>query len=136
MATVLERVHHLVALSASPNENEARNAAVLAVALIRKHALVISMPARTTPSATRAETTAASARRTSSGGMRRQGQAHKTPGSKRVKRVADSVEKIVSPLGGECIHCGQRYKAKETVYWFASGGGMHQKCFDDWSRKA
>jgi hypothetical protein len=127
MATILERVHHLVALSASPNENEARNAAVLAVSLIRKHGLVITMPARTTPGATRAHAPAAP--RTSSSGARRQSQTHKTPGSKRVKRVADPAEKIVSPLGGECSHCGQRYKAKETVYWFSSGGGMHEKCF-------
>jgi hypothetical protein len=87
------------------------------------------MPARTTPGATRAQGAAASPARTSSGGVRRQSQGHKTPGSKRVKRVADPAEKIVSPLGGECIHCGGRYKAKETVYWFASGGGMHEKCF-------
>ena len=132
MATVLERVHHLVALSTSPNENEARNAAVLAVALIRKHALVITMPARTTPAATRTQ----SAGRTSSGGIRRQSQGHKTPGSKRVKRVADPAEKIVSPLGGECIHCGERYKPQQTVYWFASGGGMHPRCFDEWAKKA
>jgi len=39
MTSVVERVRKLVALAASPNENEARNAAALACRLIREHGL-------------------------------------------------------------------------------------------------
>src|SRR5205085_7823304 len=35
--TVLERIEQLMALATSPNEHEARNAALLAVQLMRKH---------------------------------------------------------------------------------------------------
>ncbi len=110
---VLERVGHLLALSSSPNENEARNAAVLAVRLIREHRLVVSMP-RATPTPGK----------------------KKTPGSKRgVRKVADPPERITSPLGGECIACGTHYRAGQHVFWFASGGGMHIRCFDEWLKK-
>jgi hypothetical protein len=102
-------VHRLIALSASPNENEARNAAVLAVRLIRKHGLVLSIPASSVP-----------------------GRA--TPRSKpRAGHVADTVDRIRSPLGGECIHCKSRYKAGAEVLWLASGGGIHPHCYDAWS---
>jgi len=125
MATVLDRIQHLLALASSPNENEARNAAVLAAQLIKKHGVQLTMPPRGSSgkhAATREpEPPPASTRK-------------KTPGSKRVKRVADPAERIQSPLGGECIHCGQRYKPRESVYWFSSGGGMHVKCFEEWAK--
>ncbi len=108
MKSVLQRVQHLIALSSSPNENEARNAAVLAVGLIRKHGLVISEPAR--------KPSAHTAKRASSGR----------------RRAADAVEKIRSPLGGECVHCHLRYRAGAEVYWLASGGGIHLDCFEGW----
>jgi hypothetical protein len=126
VATILERIQHLLALAASPNENEARNAAVLAAQLIQKHGVQLTMPPSRQSSgkhaATRAPEPAPAPRK-------------KTPGSKRVKRVADPAERIQSPLGGECIHCGSRYKPRESVYWFASGGGMHVRCFEDWAKK-
>jgi len=52
-----------------------------------------------------------------------------------VKRVADPPERIVAPLGGECVECGARYRAESPIYWFASGGGMHVKCFEEWSKR-
>jgi hypothetical protein len=127
MATVLDRIQHLLALASSPNEHEARNAALLAAQLIKKHGVQLTMPA------TRGSSGKHAAARPPEPGpppSRR-----KTPGSKRVKRVADPAERIVSPLGGECVHCGSRYKPRETVYWFASGGGMHVRCFDEWAKK-
>jgi len=42
MSDILERVRRLVELSASPNENEARVAAVLACRLIREYQIVLS----------------------------------------------------------------------------------------------
>ena len=107
---ILERVRNLLALATSPNDNEARNAALLAARLIREHRLVLTLP-RTTPAPAK----------------------KKTPGSKRgVKKVPDPPERIVSPLGGDCIACGTHYRAGQNVFWFASGGGMHLRCFDDW----
>src|SRR5580704_1406133 len=108
MLPVLQRVQHLIALSSSPNENEARNAAVLAVRLIRKHGLVVSAPAR--------KPSGSSAKRSSSGS----------------RRASDAIEKIRSPLGGECVFCHSRYRAGAEVYWLASGGGMHLHCYDGW----
>ena len=50
---IVERVQQLMALAGSPNENEARNAALLAVQLIKKHGLVLTSAPRssTSPSA-------------------------------------------------------------------------------------
>lgn len=136
MKSILERIEQLMALATSPNEHEARNAAMLAVQLMRKHKVVLSIPAgarapspprgtsRTTPS----RGTAPASARTPPAASRRRS----TP--RGVKRVADPPEKIVAPLGGECTHCGQRYRAETTILWFASGGGMHLKCFEDWAR--
>jgi len=106
---VLVRIEQLMALATSPNEHEARNAALLAVQLMKKHRVVLAMP-RQTPQPT------------------------KKKSSKNVKRVADPPEKIVVPLGGECVVCGGRYRADTQVWWFPSGGGMHLRCFDDWAR--
>jgi Protein of unknown function (DUF2786) len=129
VATILERVEHLMALATSPNEHEARNAALLAVQLIRRHKLVISQPM------TRTKSDPGIAR--DPGATRRESPAPKrTRSSKNVKRVADPPEKIVAPLGGECVQCGGRYRADTTIFWFSAGGGMHVKCFEDWSKGA
>jgi hypothetical protein len=110
-AGVLERVRRLIALASSSNENEARTAAILAARLIRRHRLVISLPPATP------------------------GQKGKKASSRRgVRQVADVPERIVSPLGGECTVCGARYRGGQHVYWFASGGGMHEACFEKWRR--
>ena len=45
---------------------------------------------------------------------------------------ADAVDKIRSPLGGECVHCHLRYRAGAEIYWLASGGGMHPDCYEAW----
>ena len=128
MKSVVERVQQLIALATSPNENEARNAAMLAVQLIRKHRLVLSLPpasggiprARTKSDPGRAADHAPPRKRSSGRGA---------------KRVADPPERIVAPLGGECVECGSRYRADQPIYWFASGGGMHVKCYEDWSKR-
>jgi uncharacterized protein DUF2786 len=109
MKNVLERVQHLIALTSSPNENEARNAAILVVRLIQQHALVISMPARASRPKMRRRQSGASARES-----------------------PDPTERILSPLGGDCVACGRRYRAGDVVYWFASGGGMHPPCYEKW----
>jgi hypothetical protein len=126
---VVERVTQLIALATSPNENEARNAALLAVQLIRKHRIVLTMPlGGSSPSIPRARTKS-EPKHPADGGARR------SRSSGRGKRVADPPEKIVAPLGGECVECGHRYRPDTTIYWFASGGGMHAKCYEEWSKR-
>jgi hypothetical protein len=129
MATVIERVHRLLALAESPNENEARNAAVQAARLIRQHRITLVLPEppferRATPAPRQTpppRTTPAPKRR--------------TPVSNRAKRIADVPTVITSPLGGDCIECGGRYRAGSTIYWLASGGGIHGKCVAPWTKK-
>jgi hypothetical protein len=48
------------------------------------------------------------------------------------KAVPNPTERITSPLGGDCIGCGERYRSGQIVYWFASGGGMHPACYPKW----
>ncbi|MDB4934649.1 MAG: hypothetical protein JWP87_1621 [Labilithrix sp.] len=128
MKNVVERVLQLIALTASPNDNEARNAAMVAVQLIRKHRLVLSLPTTGSGGVPRARTKSDPGRAEAPG-------ARRSRSSGRGKRVADPPERIVAPLGGECVECGARYRADTSIYWFASGGGMHPKCFDEWSKR-
>jgi hypothetical protein len=130
---VVERVTQLMALASSPNENEARNAALLAVQLIRKHRIVLTMPiGGSSPSVPRARTKSEPNRAAPGDG----GAPRRSRSSGRGdKRVADPPEKIVAPLGGECTECGSRYRADTTIYWFAAGGGMHAKCYEEWSKR-
>ena len=44
MTDVLDQVVKLIALATSPNDNEARNAAMKACALVREHKLVVVLP--------------------------------------------------------------------------------------------
>ncbi len=131
MATVVERVRKLLALAASGNMHEARNAAYLAAKLIREHGLELREPAaprRTTPSG--------SGRKTPPQTRRPSPSPKRTPTSKRgVRAVADPPAAIESPLGGDCVVCGKRYRAGSEILWSESDGGMHPSCLDDWLRK-
>jgi len=108
MASIVERVTKLIALASSPNANEARNAAVLAARLIREHDLEIR----------------------ERDGKRKRTPQPRRPSSKKNRRV--DLHTIASPLGGECVVCGKRYRAGETVEWSDAEGGMHPACVDAW----
>lgn len=100
-----------MALATSPNENEARNAALLAVQSMKKHKVVLTVPQRkATPQPTRGRST-----------------------PRGTKKMHDPPEKITAPLGGDCFHCAGRYRADQQIFWFAAKGGMHVKCFEEWS---
>ena len=129
MKNVVEKVEQLIALATSPNENEARTAALLAVQLIRKHRLVLSQPASGSGGHARARTKSDPGRAAEHASTRR------SRSSGKGKRVADPPERIVAPLGGECVECGTRYRADQPIYWFAAGGGMHVKCYEEWSKR-
>jgi hypothetical protein len=95
--------------------HEARNAALLAAKLIQEHGLEI----RERPDSQRRKTPRPTPR-------------PKRPSSKKNLRVPPIIE---SPLGGDCVVCGRRYKAGTDVHWSDAEGGIHTTCIDDWSRK-
>ena len=108
MASVVDRVNKLLALATSSNMHEARNAALLAAKLIREHGLVVQESGRrTTPRP-------------------------KRPSSKKERQVPPIIE---SPLGGECVVCGRRYRAGTAVHWSDAEGGIHAACVEPWLRR-
>jgi uncharacterized protein DUF2786 len=117
--SILGRIKQLLALTESTNEHEARNAALLAAQLIRKHRIILSLPP-SSPEPVVAET--------------RPRPAPRRPSVRRLPKI-DLPDEIVAPLGGECIHCGRRYRPAQTIYWFPAGGGIHSKCFEEWLDK-
>jgi hypothetical protein len=122
MTAILERLQRLLALAESPNDNEARNAALLAVRLIKQHGVKLALPTEPPTSTPRRPSPSAGTRR-------------RTPVSGRTKRVADVPAPIVSPLGGDCIECGTRYRAGSSIYWLESGGGLHTRCLAAWMKR-
>jgi hypothetical protein len=118
VASIVDRVNKLLALATSPNMHEARNAALLAAKLIREHGLELrerESPRRKTPRPTPRSTPRP-----------------KRPSSKKNVRVPPVIE---SPLGGDCIVCGRRYKAGTPVHWSDSEGGIHTACIDQWGKR-
>ena len=106
VASIVDRVNKLLALAASPNMHEARNAALLAAKLIREHGLEIRERE-----------------------ARRKTPRPKRPSSKKNLRVPPIIE---SPLGGDCVVCGRRYRAGAEVHWSDAEGGVHTSCIDAW----
>lgn len=101
-------MNKLLALATSANMHEARNAALLAAKLIREHGLVVQEPGRrATPKPRR-------------------------PSSKKNAQVPPVIE---SPLGGECVVCGRRYRAGTEIHWSDAEGGIHTACVEDWLRR-
>ena len=127
MKNVVEKVQQLMMLATSSNEHEAWSAALLAVQLIKKHRIQLTLPVTpATPSAGTARPRPKSD----------PGQPKRSRSSGRGKKaVADPPERIVAPLGGDCVECGGRYRADSTIYWFNSGGGMHAKCYEEWAKR-
>ena len=109
----------LATSTATGNEHEARTAALLAIQLMKKHKVVLTVPERkATPPQPVKKPSPPPRRRSTPRGTR---------------RVIDPPERIVAPLGGDCVHCGERYTRGANVFWFASKGAMHLKCFEDWA---
>jgi uncharacterized protein DUF2786 len=132
MASVLERIQKLLALAASPNANEARNAAYLAAKLIREHGIELQeppAPPRRASPAPRRSTPREPAVRTTPHPKR-------TVSSKRgVHAVKEVPARIESPLGGDCIVCGKRYRSGSEIFWLDAEGGFHPACFDGWAKR-
>jgi hypothetical protein len=97
---ILAKVRDLIALAGSPNENEARNAAFLAVQKIREHGVTLHLgePVRQP-----------SEPQTASSEM----------GSPRV---------IVSKFSGRCRTCGESYAVGDQIRWMRGKGAAHVTC--------
>ncbi|MGO8999657.1 MAG: DUF2786 domain-containing protein [Polyangiaceae bacterium] len=132
MPSILDRVHKLLALAASPNANEARNAAYLAAKLIREHRLELREPAggarRPTPSGRKATPEPT---RVKTPPPKRK--SHSSKGG--VHAVREVPTRITSPLGGDCVVCGKRYRAGSEVFWSDAEGGLHPACIDAWGKR-
>jgi hypothetical protein len=113
VASVVDRVQKLLALAASSNAHEARNAAHLAAKLIRENDLEV---------------------REREGGTRRKTPKPKRPSSKKNARV-EIPPVIESPLGGDCVVCGKRYRAGTEIHWSDAHGGIHTSCIDAWVKR-
>jgi hypothetical protein len=113
MASVVDRVHKLLALATSTNTHEARNAAHLAAKLIREHDLEI---------------------REREAGTRKKTPRPKRPSSKKNARI-EIPPVIESPLGGDCVVCGKRYRAGTAIHWSDADGGIHTSCIDGWIKR-
>jgi hypothetical protein len=125
VASIVDRVNKLLALATSPNMHEARNAALLAAKLIHEHGLEIRERAASPPESEKP-------RRKTPRPTPRPTPKPKRPSSKKNLRVPPIIE---SPLGGDCVVCGRRYKAGSDVHWSDAEGGIHTTCIDEWSRK-
>ncbi len=132
MGTVLDRVKKLLALAASPNAHEARNAAFLAAKLIRDHGIELfepTLPPRRASPVPRKSSPKETAVRPSP-------PPRKTGGSKRgVRAVKEVPARIESPLGGDCVVCGKRYRAGSEIFWLDAEGGFHPACAEAWARR-
>ena len=99
MTPIAKKVQYLIALATSPNDNEARTAAILACSLIREHGLEICEPGtKAPPSIPAAET-------------------------ETTRRI-----KIRSRFNGWCRSCGEAYDAGDLIAWARDAGAVHVEC--------
>lgn len=116
MSGILDRVHRLLALAASENENEARNAAVQACRLIRKHDLRLSHPNPVSNVPT-----------------------HEPVAPTRGTVVdLDELQAMVikAKLSTPCLDCGERIEPGVLAWWMRGRGMVHHmKCDPDKLRR-
>ena len=100
-AKALDRIQKLIALASSPNENEARNAALLAVTQIRELGVTLSLdgsvagPERPPPVGT--------------------------------SEKPDFI-RMTSKYAGRCRTCREPYSVGDRIKWMAGKGAAHEAC--------
>lgn len=97
----LDRIHKLLALAASPQEEEARTAAALAAKMIRAFGVTLSIGGAHT------------------GGAR---VGDETPSTLMKPRI------ITSQYSGLCRTCGNGYAAGDRIQWLRGKGAAHTTC--------
>lgn len=95
---VLARIHQLLALAASDNEHEARNAAIIAARMIRSEGVLLALPEYSRPTGASAPT----------------------------EGLAPIV--IQSKFSGLCRSCGSSYAVGDRVQWARGKGAAHVTC--------
>lgn len=115
MANVLDRIRKLIALAASPNEHEARNASYLAAKLIREHDVQLSLanPALTALEELFSRPSRPPARPPKA---RRRARDFPADGTKtdRYKRTWSFYR--FSPIDGNCTYCGGWLHRGDAAY--------------------
>lgn len=117
MSGILDRVHRLLALAVSENENEARNAAVQACKLIKKHDLRLSHPHPTIAPSPSGEP---------------------VPPTRGTVVDLDELQAMVikAKLSTPCLDCGERIDAGDLAWWMRGRGMVHHmKCDPDKLRR-
>jgi hypothetical protein len=137
---VMGKVRALLALTASSNIDEARNAALAMARLIQGHHLVISMPAEghgtTFPRPSRKSTVVNGA--VVEAWVAQQETLKKARDAairtgRPVKTTQQRTEKDVKPMkakyAGVCTKCKKPIKPNTHIYWSPDHGAYHPLCF-------
>lgn len=115
MADVLVKIRALLALTTSPNVDEARNAALVAARLIREHGIILTNPAASVgmtfpPPQIRITVTKKT-----------------TPAP--VADDADEWQRIKAKYEGFCKWCGKTIRKNSSIRWCPGKGAMHLACY-------
>jgi len=108
VADVLAQIRALIALSASDNLDEARNASLAATRLIRKYGAIISLPPENIGTSFPAPTS---------------------------KRRGDGWRRIKAKYAGVCVHCRQSIRKNTPIWWSFDKGAMHKDCYEPSGKK-
>ena len=125
MADIIDRLHKILAMAESPVEEEARTAAIMAVRLIKKHNVQLSMPGRNTEDLFEH--------------FRRPPPAAKPPKppppppkSGRVPRFGERPVPMTAKYISTCRVCGKDCFEGDRVWWLKGHGVTHRDCDDSY----
>lgn len=144
--SILVKVQKLIALAASDNESEARNAAHAACKLIREHQLVLSekqidfgfVPPGNTPSWSRPKKSEKSSRDNTPFWSRETKTQVKPPprqeddfSSFNEPPSGASFKRVIlkSKYSGVCKECGSPFEPGDRVAWMRGHGSIHESCY-------
>ena len=109
------KVEQLLALTASDNIDEARNAAYAAAKLIRLHKLIVRAPAPFFSTSFPAPSVRVTTRK-----------------RKPVKQpLSDGWRRMKAKFAGSCKWCFKAVEQNETICWSADHGAYHTKCYEE-----
>jgi hypothetical protein len=133
VSRILDRVRQLIALASSPEQEEARTAAVLACQLIREHGLVVSeagAPATSRPPwqhSTEQEATAVAVD-VMDAFLRAVGRARANARARGPAPDRDWRRPITAPCHGYCMACSLPIPRATMIYSRPEAGWTHYEC--------
>jgi hypothetical protein len=132
MSKELDRILKLIALTASPNENEARNAAFLATKLIREHKIVLRDPGSAPAQHVRFPTPQ----------PRPQPPPPRPPPVNRPTKLNDFMGRTWNRYPANrfddsfCRNCGEQIPMGTPATWLKGEGSYHDECWSSsWRNK-